>query len=368
MSRWFNLKGVFSIADRYIAKEYLKFFLASLIVFVTLYLAVDMLSNIWQLKADSPTLWAYFLYEVPMIVYRMTPVSCLMATIFTVSFLSRSNELVALFSAGLSLARITMPILIVTSFIAVCSFFISDKLVPPFTRKQNYIKYVEILKQPSQYYTVKTNKIWYRSKDLIYNIKTFNPEKNMVQGLTIYYFDPTWHLAQLITASEALFEGSNWHLKDGTVTLFAEENSFPLSQAFKDKVITLDEKPNDIQDIDNNSDIMTVAELRRYIRKNKEAALDTTRYEVAYHGKFSFAFVSFVMAFLGIPFSVSKDKSGSFALNVGICLFFVFIYWTLVSIGMSLGSHGTVAPALSAWLPNGLMLGVSVFFLLRLKK
>jgi lipopolysaccharide export system permease protein len=230
------------------------------------------------------------------------------------------------------------------------------------------VKYVEILKRPNQYYTVKTNKIWYRSKDLIYNIKTFNPEKALVQGLSIYYFDPRWHLAQLITAGEARFEGANWHLKDGNVTLFADENSFPLTEHFENKVITLDERPGDIQEIDIDSDIMTVSELRRYIRKNKESGLDTIRYEVAYHNKFSFAFVSFVMAFLGIPFSVAKDRSGSFALGVGICLFFVFIYWTLVSLGLSLGEHGTLPPVLAAWLPNGIMLALSVFFLLRLKK
>jgi lipopolysaccharide export system permease protein len=357
-----------SIADRYIAKEFLKYFGASMLVFTTLFLAVDMLSTVWQLKADSATLWAYYLYQLPMIIYRMTPVSCLMATIFTVSILSRTNELVALFSAGMSLARVTAPILFITVLISICSFFISDKLVPPFTKKRNYVYFVEIKKNPGQYYTVKTNKIWYRSKDLIYNIKTFNPEKNTVQGLSIYYFNPKWDLIQLITAKSAHFQGTNWHLETGTVTLFAEESSFPLTEQFQEKTITLDEKPGDINDINNNSDVMTVSELRRYIKKNKEAALDTNRYEVAYHGKFGFAFVSVVMAFLGIPFSVSKDRSGSFALNIGICLGFVFLYWTLVSIGLNLGTSGRVAPVIAAWLPNGLMLGAAVYFLLRLKK
>jgi lipopolysaccharide export system permease protein len=359
---------MFSIMDRYIAKEFIKYFLASLIVFVTLYLAVTMLSGIWQLKADSATIWAYYLYQLPNVMYRMTPVSCLMATILTVSTLSRSNELVALFSCGVSLARAAAPVLVMTVLIAIGSFFVSDKLIPTFTKKQNYILYVEIKKTPSLYYTVKTNKIWYRSKDLIYNIKTFNPEKNLVQGLTIYYFDNQWKLIQLINATEGIFKGSNWTLTDGSVTLFADENSFPITQNFKKKVITLDERPNDIQDIDNNSDVMSVQELRHYIKKNKEAALDTTRYEVAYHSKFSFAFVSFVMAFLGIPFSVQKDKSGSFALNIGVCLGFVFIYWTLVSMGLSFGSHGTVPPLAAAWLPNAIMLSVGVYFLLRLKK
>lgn len=368
MSRCFRLIAVFSIIDRYIAREFLKYFLASVIVFSTLFLAVDMLSRVWQLKAESTVLWQYFLFEIPTIVYRMTPVSCLMATIFTISFLSRTNELTALFSSGMSLARISAPILVVTALISVASFFVSDKLIPPFTKKQNYVYYVEIKKTPSLYYSVKTNKIWYRSKDLIYNIKTFNPEKALVQGLSIYYFNQDWKLVQLITADEAHYEGSNWYLKNGTVTLFASESSFPLTQNFQQKTITLDERPNDIQDIDNNSDVMTVGELRRYIRKNKESGLDTTRYEVAYHSKFSFAFVSFVMTFLGIPFSVGRDKSGSFALNVGITLGIVFMYWTLVSVGLSLGSHGTIPAALAAWGPNGLMLGLSVFFLLRLKK
>src|SRR3984957_1344888 len=217
-----------------------------------------MLPRVWQLKAESSVLWQYFLFEIPTIVYRMTPVSCLMATIFTISFLSRTNELTALFSAGMSLARISAPILMVTLMITVGSFLVSDKLIPPFTKKQNYIYYVEIKKTPSLYYTVKTNKIWYRSKDLIYNIKTFNPEKSLVQGLTIYYFNSHWNLVQLITADEAHYEGSNWFLKKGTVTLFAQESSFPLTQNFDEKAITLDERPNDIQDIDNNSDVMTV--------------------------------------------------------------------------------------------------------------
>jgi lipopolysaccharide export system permease protein len=241
-------------------------------------------------------------------------------------------------------------------------------LVPPSTKKRNYIYYVEIKKTPSLYYTIKTNKIWYRSKDLIYNIKTFNPETNTVQGLSIYYFDPAWKLIQLITAKEAHYQGANWILKNGTVTLFAEDSSFPLTENFLEKAITLDERPTDIENVENNAEVMTVNELRQYIKKNKEAALDTVRYEVAYHSKFSFAFVSFVMAFLGIPFSVSKDKSGSFAMNVGITLGIVFVYYILMSVGMSFGARGTLTPVIAAWAPNVMMLGVAIFFLLRLKK
>ena len=114
---------------------------------------------------------------------------------------------------------------------------------------------------------------------------------------------------------------------------------------------------------------MTVGELRQYIRKNKEAALDTNRYEVAYHAKFGFAFISFVMAFLGIPFSVARERSGGgFALNVGICFGLVFGYFLLISIFSSLGNRGAISGLLSAWLPNAIMLAFAVRLLLRIKK
>lgn len=364
----FTLILVFSIIDKYVSREFLKYFFSAILVFTVLYVVVDLLSNLGRYDVESSVIVELLAYQLPWVIYMMTPVACLVATIFTVSILSRSNELVALFSSGISLARVTAPILVITSGIVITSFFVSDRLIPAFTRKKNYVMFVKIKKNPSLYYTVKTNKIWYRSKDLIYNIKTFDPDKNTVQGLSIYYFTPNWDLLQITAAKEAQYLGENWHLTDGTVTLFPSDQGFPQTQAFKNKTISLEERPRDIKELDTNKDIMTVGELKRYIRKNKEAGLDTTRYEVAYHGKFSFAFVSFVMAFLGIPFSVSRDKSGSFALNVGICLGLVLIYWTFQNIGISLGNHGTLAPLVAAWAANGLMLIVAVYFLLRLKR
>ena len=36
---------------------------------------------------------------------------------------------------------------------------------------------------------VKENKIWYRSKDSLFNIKTLNIKKRQAQQLTLYNFD-----------------------------------------------------------------------------------------------------------------------------------------------------------------------------------
>jgi len=357
------------IIDRYIAKEFIKFTLAALLVFTSLYVAVDVLSTMWQFNdVSSDILTSYYLYQVPLVVQKMIPVAALVATIFTISVLSRNSELVALFSTGMSLARITLPIMVLTAGIAVGSFFLSDKLIPAFSKKRNYLYYVYIKKNPGMYYTVKTDKIWYKSKDLIYNIKSLNPDKGVVQGLTLYYFDEKFHLMQMVKAKEARYEGKNWNLEKGTVTLFEENSSFPLTQSFDTKTITLDETPTDIQDLQNSADVMRAGELRRYIQKNKEAGLETASYEVSYHGKFSFAFTPFVMAFLGIPFSVANRRSGGFALNVIFVFGLVFTYWILLSTSMTMGSHGRFPPLMAAWAPNLIMMTFGLFALIKLRR
>jgi lipopolysaccharide export system permease protein len=357
-----------TIIDRYIAKMFLGFFIGGLVVFVTLFVTVDFMSNMVQHNAPTSAVMEYYGLFVPGVMYQMMPVACLLATVFTLSTLSKNNELVALFSSGMSLARVSMPILVLVVLISSVSFWLNDRLLPIVNQRKNYIYYVEIEKKPGLYSTVKTDKIWYRSGNVLFNIKTLQVEKSSAQGLTMYYFDGSWKLIQMITANEVHLKGETWELENGAVTLFPQDTSIPMTQSFAKKTITVGDDVRDIQKSSQSTDALSVRELKRFITRNKESGLDTLRYEVEYHAKFAFAFAAFVMSFLGIPFSVSKQRSGGAALNVGITLVLAFGYWAAYSSGITLGRHGAVPPAIAVWLPNVFMVALSAIFLLRLKR
>ncbi len=356
------------LIDRYIARLFLGYFFAGLIVFVTLYVTVDFMSQMGHYQASPAAFGVYYLFAIPAVVYQMLPVACLMATIFTLSTLNRNNELVALFSSGMSLARISTPILVFVVLISATGFWLNDRLIPIINQKKNYVLYVEIKKQPGLYSTVKTNKIWYRSNNILFNIQTLQPEKSEAQGITMYYFNSAWQLIQLVAADRVQFKGSLWELKNGSVTLFTKESSFPMTQDFAEKTITMGEDTKDLQSTTQMTESLSLRELGRYIQKNKEAGLDTLRYEVDYQAKFGFAFAAFVMSFIGIPFSVSRQRSGGTAFNIGICIGLAFVYWAAYSSGLTLGKHGLVPPLVAAWVPNGIMVVISTILLLRLKK
>lgn len=358
-----------TIIDRYIGRTFLGFFLAGLIVFVTIFLAVDAMSFALRYsEAGLGPLIRYYFYFMPTVVYQMIPVACLLATVFTMASLNRANELVALYSVGLGLIRVSIPILSLVAIIGLVSFAVSDQLLPRFAQRKNYVEYVEIKKRPGLYSTVNTNKIWYRSENILFNIKTLDAEAARAQGLTLYYFDSAWNLVQMITSREVQIDKTLWKLHDGTVTLFAGEGSFPLTKSFSEKSVEMNGDVADIGATANSSEVMSLGALSKFIARNKEAGLDTIRYEVDYFSKFGFATASLVMSLLGIPFSVRRQRSGGHVMSIGLCLALAFSYWALYSLGVTLGHHGTLPPILASMGPSALMGAAGTWLLLRLKQ
>lgn len=355
--------------DRYILRLFIGFLLAGIVVFVTLYLTVDVMTSVSRFN-DAPTgaLLRYYIYHTPWVLYQLMPVVCLMATLFTLSNLNKANELVALFAVGVPLARVAAPILISVLVISLVTFWAGDRILPRLAQKKNYVELVEIKKRPGLYSSVKTNKIWYRSENVLFNIQTLNPQTAKAQGMTLYYFDAAWNLIQLVTATEVDLRGNVWELKKGLVTLFAPESSFPLTKSFDSKVISMNEDMSDIQTASNSAEIMSVNQLSKFIDRNKEAGLDTVPYEVDYHAKFSFMFAGVVMSLLGVPFSVGRARSGGTFVSLGICLLLAFAYWVAYSSALTMGQHGAMPPLMAAWGPNILGLAAAFFFLLRTKR
>ena len=295
----------------------------------------------------------------------MIPMACVMATVIMMSSLNRAGEMVALFAAGMSLFRIAAPALVGVFLISTGSFLIEDQVLPQMIKRKNFILYNEIEKDPQKYQFVKTDRIWYRSKSSIFNIKTLAPDGLSAHGLTMYFFSDDWQLLQMLTAQSVLINGNQWDLYNGSVTIFDPNSSFPLTSDFKEKTIAMQERSKDLQSTGQTSDMLSQGELSRFISKNKSAGLDTTSYEMDYHAKFSFAWAGLVMALLGLPFTAQKGRSGGAMLSMGMCLGVIFLFWILYSSAQALGTHGVLPPVVAAWAPHILMLGASFWALRR---
>ncbi|MFN8791688.1 MAG: LPS export ABC transporter permease LptG [Bdellovibrionales bacterium] len=350
--------------DIYTSKVFWGAFIGALLVFATMFVAVDALGTLVKFSGTPFTsVVAYYLMYLPEVISKMIPVACVVALVLTLSSMNRTSELIALYAAGMGLLRIAAPLLLWISVISIGTFLMGDQVLPQMIKRKNFIYYNEIEKNPSKFQFVRTDRIWYRSKNSIFNIKTLSPEGDKAQGLTLYFFSEDWNLLQMLTAQEVFFRGNQWELMKGSITIFDSTSSFPLTSNFDRKTIIMSEESKDLQSTGQTSDMLSQRELSRFIDRNREAGLETSRYEMDYHAKFGFAWAGFVMALLGLPFTAQRGRSGGSMVSLGMCLGVVFMYWILYSSSQALGTHGVLPPVIAAWLPNFLMAALAFWTL-----
>jgi lipopolysaccharide export system permease protein len=341
------------LLDRYILKEFLRFFIVICITFIALYLIVDFFGKVRMFLSNNASILqiaSFFLYSLPMIISLILPPSILLATLMAYGSLSKFSEITAMKANGISLYRITLPALIFAAVMAVVLFYFTELITPASIQKTEFIEKVDIQKQQTLGY-FKQNEIWYRGNDAIYNFKMFDVSNDTLRGITINYLNNDFTLRMRIDAQKAEWNGNSWVFYDLLQTRYDSNNS-PVLERTKEKIITIPEKPDDFKIVQKDAEKMGYFELKNYVSKIQKEGYDVTRYLVYLQGKIAFPFVIIIMIFIGVSFSLRSERSGGIMQSVGIGIFIGFSYFYVHALSMSLGLSGRIPAILAAWGAN----------------
>lgn len=344
---------------------FLKNLLVGVLAMCGLYLFQSMFTDLYDQHNPVRQILFYHWLNAPRVMVEMAPAATMMATVLTLAGLSRTNELVACFSIGFGLRRIMTLILTLVLMESCLILFMEDRVLPPLFRVRTNYRYQVMLQQPDFFLDVKRDKVWYRSKNMIYNLQRFDAQAKTIFGMSVYTFDDQFNLLQVIGAQRAEFTEKGWRLFNGSVTVFSADQPFPLAKDFKEKEVLISETPKDFQEIEKEVDGLRFKELKSYIKKLKDSGADTKAYEVKLQSRISLCFVPIVMCLLAVPFSVGSRRSGGVARDLGICLMVTLFYWLFYSTGLSLGSKGALPPWLAAWLPSMVFGALGAIFMTR---
>lgn len=357
-----------TILDRYILKEFVVFFLLILVSYTGLFLIIEFFEKIRMFLSNHASAYhiaSYFFYSLPFMISQIIPVAVLLASLITYSSLSRHSEIVAMKACGISLYRTSAPIIAVVMIICIFAFFIGEFITPKANQRADDIKYIDIQKK-EPLGTFKQNQIWYRGTNTIYNFKYFDPEKNILKGITINFLDKNFNLTMRIDAERAEWKDSGWFFYNILITKYGT-GDFPSLQRIASQKINLLERPDDFKIVQKDADKMGYMELKNYIIKIRAEGYDVTRYIVDMYGKMAFSFVSLILAIIGISFAVKSERSSGIALSFGIGIVIGFSYWIVYAFFMSLGRSGTMPPFLSAWLANIIFSSAAIIMFVRVK-
>ena len=124
---------VVKVIDRYVLKHLLISYGLCLVSILGIFMLVDVLSNLERLldKGSFLTVLASYLSAaIPLGYYQIAPGTFLMAAMFTLSGLNKSNELLALRASGVSIYRVLSPVIIASLLAAAAMALVQEVIIP----------------------------------------------------------------------------------------------------------------------------------------------------------------------------------------------------------------------------------------------
>lgn len=340
------------ILDRYVARECLKLLGLCLVIFVGIYLVVDLfekLSRFLEARVTAHLILRYYFYRLPKILVEVLPVAVLLASLLTLSGLGRHNEILAMKMGHVSTLRIALPCLIVGALASGAAWIVAEHVAPGANERALAIERMEVRRLPA-YRTAQDKDIWYRAEgNRFVHISLIETGTGLIRGMSVFTLSDDFQLLERVDAQEAAWEAEHWTLRDG-YRLDQREAALQITP-FARLTLPLQERPEEFARIAPSPEEMSFAELRRYIERLTRSGVNVTRYRVDLHAKVAIAAVSLIMVVIGVSFGMRVGKGGVM-LWAGVCIPMGFLYWTLLSVGFSLGRTGAAPALLAVWLPN----------------
>jgi LPS export ABC transporter permease LptG/LPS export ABC transporter permease LptF len=360
------------ILDEYVIREFLKTFVLVLVTFVMLMLLFtffELLGDIIRNRTALITVGAYLANLTPSMIYTIAPLSVLIAVLVVFGGLNRSNELTAMKATGISVYRIVLPILAISSILAVALFSFDELYVPHANRRQEALRSI-IKGRPAQTYERPEQKWMFGLEKQgvpshIFYYQFFDPDKDSFANISVFEFQPgSFALARRLFATSAHWEPNlhTWVFENGWQREFAgdEVKSYSTFQ-----VATLDqvhEPPQYFKKETRQSSEMSFAELSRYITGLRQSGFDTMRLRVQLNHKLAYPLITLVMAMLAVPFALSMGRSGSLA-GIAVAIGVAIVYWVVAGTFEAMGDVNMLPALLAAWSPD-LLFGLAGTYLL----
>ncbi|MFH1550860.1 MAG: LptF/LptG family permease [Planctomycetota bacterium] len=211
--------------DRYVLKSFAAWFLVCLVGLMGLYVVVDMFLRLHKFFKFSGAeivyrIFWYYLWNIPFNFLEYLPLVTLMAGMFTVAMMAKSNELVPIIASGISIYRVTANIFACAVLVMIVMFALQELYVPHFA---DTIANASD-KPRTEARAIRDLKIADNARS-IFHYRSFDPVKEQMNAVTITRWDERYRETHYIFAERAAIgEAQMLTEDDGTRTYGFEHN------------------------------------------------------------------------------------------------------------------------------------------------
>lgn len=343
---------IMKILTRHLFLSLFKPMVYLLLAFTLLFVVADLMDNAseWIIRHVSFTvILQYYALKLPSMIIFIVPICLLLATLYSLSTLTRHSEIMAMRASGISIYRIIRPYLAMGFFCFLFTFFVNEFWGPQKAYSADKLNDSHINPEEGDAYT---DALFLENPDKLtsWQIESFDTRTYTMNNVVFRTFRIDQSDLKKITAKKGYWLDNEWWLQDGTIEEFDEKNLRQSSiLEFDTWQLNVSETPEDLINELKPVEYRSSLELRHYIKTHKFLKQETlNKYRVDFHHRLTMPFICFIAVIIGIPVGTHTGRKGALA-GILLAIGMFFGLYALQFTMEYLAKQMHVAPWIGAW-------------------
>ncbi len=346
-------------------------FLFGVVAFTAVASAIGVIFDLVRLVSDAKmslvAAFTVFGLALPTYLVLALPMSMLLSTLLTYSSLSKSSEITALKSFGVSAYRMAVPAILASLVMTGITFVFNEAIVPS-TSYQAELTRAQALDRVQSPYRDKN--IFYRefigdALSRIFYARRFDGKK--MQQISVLNF-AQGKLKEILVAENATWnpQANAWDFTDGTLYRLTADQSYREIDQFSRRQLPVPRTPLDLAMETRPPTQMNVTEATRFLSLVEQTGDERwiRKLKVQIQEKFALPFVCVAFAIVGTALGI-RSRQATNSKGFGLSVIIIFGFYLVSFVCLSLGDGGLLSPLMAAWLPKLTCFGIGLFLLSR---
>ena len=361
------------LLDRYVIRNFLQPYIYCIVGFLSIWLIFDISDNssiIFDQNAPLGLVVKFYWSQIPQVLVILLPVALLLALLFSLGRMSRANEIVSMLTAGVSVPRVVLPLLLLGLVTTGAALALNYSLAPHAElARKDFID--EVNRGAGAPETIITGQVFRNRTDhRTWYIARFKPGSNHFSGMQIVQQDTKGNITRNYMATEGTYDSATneWLLQSGVKIVDYDRAGNIKTDRMVDglRIKGWSETPFRLSSANVRPEFLGVSELQHYLRANgdfPDTLLAPFRTQLQY--RWALPWTCFVVTIMATPLGIGYSRRGILA-SVAAAVGLVFTMNFLVHLFLALGEGDRVSPIVAGWTPNAIFLLVGLY-LLRLR-
>ncbi len=346
------------IIDKHLLRSLLAPLAYCFSAFLLVFMVFDLFENLSHfVEAGTATfdIVRYYGLLLPSMLVYIAPISMLLAALYSLSRLTRHNEITALRACGISMVRIVMPFLAVG---LVGSLFVAlvHETVGPWSAfwSHQFIQEQRQQDAPLSVYVAQNLAFRNEKEQRVWLISHFDTRTYDMSRVEVIEQTPEGLDRAKIRAGRARWLDGRWWFEDLIVQDYGPQGhpmGAPRFERYRE-MRAYTETPQIFLKEVKGPEHLSSRDLADFLRtrRNLSEAM-RARVLVDYHFRLAMPWTCLVVMLMGIPFGTQSGRRGA-TLGIVLALSLFFAYYISLNFSMALGKKEWLWPWLAAWGPN----------------